>query len=54
MRFLFLLSVLSIALALAGAAAAQSTNQNFPTPITSNEIEGTIKARDVGDARLTS
>jgi hypothetical protein len=54
MRFLFLLSVLSIALALAGAAAAQSTNQNFPTPITSNEIEGSIKARDVGDARLTS
>jgi hypothetical protein len=32
----------------------QSTSQNFPTPITSNEISGTIKARDVGDARLTS
>lgn len=33
---------------------AQSTNQNFPTPVTTNEITGTIKARDVGDARLTS
>lgn len=33
---------------------AQSTNQNFPTPITSNEIAGKIPARDVGDARLTN
>lgn len=35
-------------------ARAQSTNQNFPTAVTSNEISGTIKARDIGDARLTS
>jgi hypothetical protein len=34
--------------------AAQSTNQNFPTPVTSTEINGTIRARDVGDSRLTS
>lgn len=33
---------------------AQSTSQNFPTPITSNEVSGTIKARDIGDSRLTS
>lgn len=33
---------------------AQSTNQNFPTPVTTNEINGKIKARDLGDARLTS
>src|SRR5215207_4877356 len=33
---------------------AQSINQNFPTPVTSNEISGTIKARDLGDARLTT
>ncbi len=33
---------------------AQSTNQSFPTPVTSNEISGKIKARDIGDARLTS
>ena len=36
------------------SVAAQSTNQQFPTPITSNEISGTIRARDIGDARLTS
>ena len=33
---------------------AQSTNLGFPTPITSAEINGTIKARDIGDARLTT
>jgi hypothetical protein len=54
MRFFFLSFVFLITVAFAGVAAAQSTNQNFPTPITSTEIEGTIKARDVGDARLTS
>ena len=32
----------------------QSTTQEFPTPVTTNEVEGTIKARDVGDARLTT
>ena len=36
------------------AAFAQSTDQNFPTPIASTEISGTIKARDIGDSRLTS
>ena len=34
--------------------SAQSTDQNFPTPITTNEILGAIKARDIGDARLTN
>ena len=33
---------------------AQSTDQNFPTAVTSNQIEGTINARDIGDSRLTS
>lgn len=32
----------------------QSTDQSYPTPITSNQINGTIKARDLGDSRLTS
>ncbi len=32
----------------------QSTNVNFPTPITSSSISGNIKARDIGDSRLTS
>jgi len=36
------------------AAFAQSTDQSFPTPVTTNEISGTIKARDVGDSRLTT
>lgn len=33
---------------------AQSGDQNFPTPITSNEISGTINARAIGDSRLTT
>ncbi len=33
---------------------AQSTSQNYPTPIAANEISGKIIARDLGDARLTS
>ncbi len=39
---------------LSNGVFAQSTNQSFPTPVTSNEINGKIKARDLGDARLTS
>ncbi len=34
--------------------AAQSTSQDFPTAVTSNEIAGTIRARDIGDSRLTT
>lgn len=33
---------------------AQSSDQNFPTPITDNALSGTIKARDIGDSRLTT
>ncbi len=33
---------------------SQSTEQNSPTPITSNQINGRINARDIGDARLTT
>ena len=32
----------------------QSTNIDYPTPISSSEIKGKIKARDIGDPRLTS
>ncbi len=35
-------------------AAAQSTSQDFPTPVLTNEITGSIKARDIGDSRLTT
>lgn len=33
---------------------AQSSDQNFPTPVTDNTLSGTIKARDIGDSRLTT
>ena len=33
---------------------AQSTSQDFPTPVTTNQIDGTINARDIGDSRLTT
>jgi hypothetical protein len=35
------------------AASAQSSNQDLPTPVRSNEISGAIRALDVGDPRLT-
>lgn len=43
---LFLIGGLSV--------AAQSTIQDFPTAITASEISGTIRARDLGDSRLTT
>ncbi len=36
------------------SATAQSSDQNFPTHVTTNEINGVIKARAMGDARLTT
>jgi hypothetical protein len=35
------------------AVFTQSTSQSYPTPVVTNEISGTIKPRDIGDARLT-
>jgi hypothetical protein len=35
-------------------AHPQSTSQNFPTAVTTNEISGEIRARDIGDARVTA
>lgn len=43
-----------LVLCLAAITHGQSSDQNFPTPVISNEIAGTIKARDIGDARLTT
>lgn len=37
-----------------GTVAAQSSDQNFPTAVTGNSIVGTIRARDIGDSRLTT
>jgi hypothetical protein len=38
---------------LASTAFAQSSDQSLPTPVLTNEINGTITALDLGDARLT-
>ena len=50
----FALCVIFTILLCSVSATSQSTSQEFPTPVTSTEISGTIKPRDVGDARLTS
>ncbi len=47
-------SVLLVPLILAGSLSGQSTSQDYPTPVTSNDINAVIAARDVGDSRLTS
>jgi hypothetical protein len=36
------------------SAFAQSTNLDFPTPVLTDQIAGRIRARDIGDSRLTS
>jgi hypothetical protein len=38
---------------LAGSASAQSTDIAWPTPVRTNEVSGTIPARDLGDPRVT-
>ncbi len=48
------LCVFALIFFFAHSIQAQSTDQNFPTAITANQISGTIKARDVGDSRLTT
>lgn len=47
-------SVLVTLLGFLWVVTAQSSDQNFPTPVTTNEINGVIKARDIGDPRLTT
>lgn len=50
----FTLGINFAIIALLAPVRAQSTNQDFPTPVTSTEISGTINPRDIGDSRLTS
>ena len=52
----FAVAVLPAVLAflIQSGAYAQSTDQNYPTPATAPEIVGVIKARDIGDSRLTT
>lgn len=49
-----IISIALILLVCSGSALAQSRDLNFPTAVSTNEINGSIKARDVGDSRLTS
>ena len=49
-----LTTAFGVGLLLCLASIAQSTDSSFPTPVTSTEINGVIKARDVGDSRLTT
>lgn len=49
-----LITIFVVLLSLSLNAYSQSTDQLFPTPITTNEISGKIKARDLGDSRLTT
>jgi hypothetical protein len=52
-RFAALLCALTFVSLSSASALAQSTDAEFPTPIRSNEISGTITPRDLGDPRLT-
>nr|AUN37318.1 hypothetical protein [uncultured bacterium] len=47
-------TVFLTALVFAGSVYSQSSDQNYPTPITSSELSGVIKARDIGDSRTTT
>ena len=49
-----LAAALAFVFAAAVSTAAQSTEQAFPTAVTTNEITGSIPARDIGDARTTT
>ncbi|NNE66929.1 MAG: hypothetical protein HKN33_10230 [Pyrinomonadaceae bacterium] len=46
-------AVLIFWLASTPAGNAQSTDQFSPTPILTNQVEGEIRARDIGDSRVT-
>ena len=53
-RITLVANLLLTLLVTVASLAGQSTSQDYPTPVTSNEITGTIKPRDIGDSRLTS
>jgi hypothetical protein len=52
-RLSTLLSVLLLLFVLGTNGAAQSTDLEYPTPVRTNEVSGTIAPRDLGDPRLT-
>lgn len=53
-KYLFAFLPVVFALFFSSFTKAQSTEQNFPTPITEKLISGKIAARDIGDSRLTT
>lgn len=52
-RTILILLVATLAPAAMCEVVAQSTNPELPTPVLSNEINGTVTALDLGDSRLT-
>jgi hypothetical protein len=52
--WLMALSATSFLLFFTCAISAQSLDLSFPTAVTENQISGHIKARDIGDGRLTT
>src|ERR1044071_82676 len=52
-RLVVLLSTFVMMLIMVTGARAQSTDIEYPTPVRSGEISGTIAPRDLGDSRLT-
>jgi hypothetical protein len=54
LRFAILIFSIASIVGLGITIRAQSSDQNYPTAVTTNEINGVIKARDIGDPRLTT
>jgi hypothetical protein len=54
LQFLSIISLLAVLFAgVTVTVTAQSSDQSLPTPVVSNEIEGSIAPLDLGDSRLT-
>jgi len=53
-KVISIIPAIAATLLLCVGGIAQSTDSSFPTPVTTSEINGIIKARDVGDSRLTT
>jgi hypothetical protein len=52
-RFAGLAHLLALLCCLGGVVSAQSTDISTPAPVRTNEVLGSISARDIGDSRLT-
>jgi len=54
LRFAVLVFSIAFGILAVQSSFAQSTLADFPTPVSTSELSGTIKARDVGDSRVTT